>query len=150
MHQIAEIELVYNTSVKPSARVSVDGPGSAYQLFLTTWDAKRIELQEELKVMLLNADSKVLGICHLSSGGCNGTVSDPKLLFAAALKGNATFVILCHNHTSGNTAPSRADLELTKKVKQIGEILGLLVLDHLIITSESYFSFADAGLLDVW
>ena len=81
------------------------------------------------------------------SGGISGTVADPKVIFQVALKANASSVILCHNHPSGNTKPSDNDIQLTKKLKKAGEFLELNVLDHLIITPDSYFSFADESLL---
>jgi len=89
----------------------------------------------------------VLGIVEVSTGGIAGTVADPKLIFAAALKGAATEIILSHNHPSGNLAPSQADIDVTRKIKEGGKLLKIAVLDHIIITSERYFSFADEGLL---
>ena len=84
---------------------------------------------------------------EVSTGGMSGTVADPKLIFAAALKAGASGMILSHNHPSSNLQPSDADILLTKKVKAGGELLEISVLDHLIVTSEGYFSFADEGLL---
>ncbi|WP_317168263.1 JAB domain-containing protein [Pontibacter pamirensis] len=102
---------------------------------------------EQFKVMLLNRANKVLGIYETSTGGVAGTVADPKLIFVAALKACASSIVLCHNHPSGNLKPSAADLQLTKKIKQGGELLDIAVLDHIILTSESYYSLADEGLL---
>ena len=76
-----------------------------------------------------------------------GTVADPKLIFVAALKSGATGVLLAHNHPSGNLTPSQADIDLTRKIKEGGKLLEIQLLDHLIITSEGYYSFADEGLL---
>jgi DNA repair protein RadC len=69
------------------------------------------------------------------------------LVFTAALKANACSLVLSHNHPSGNLRPSKADEELTMKIKEAGKFLDIQVLDHLIVTSEGYFSFADEGLL---
>ena len=90
---------------------------------------------------------RVLGIYELSTGGVAGTVADPKLVFMAALKANACKIILRHNHPSGNLKPSRADEELTKRIATAGMYLDIKVNDHIIITSEGYYSFADEGLL---
>jgi DNA repair protein RadC len=89
----------------------------------------------------------VLGIYEVSTGGITGTVADPRLIFAAALKANACAMIISHNHPSGNLKPSRQDEELTAKLKQAGQFLDIKVLDHLIITTETYFSFADEEIL---
>ena len=99
------------------------------------------------RCFLTNRANKVLGIIELSSGGIAGTVTDPKLIFAAALKAGASGFLICHNHPSGNLTPSESDLLLTKKLKEGGRLLEVQLLDHIIITSESYFSFADEGIL---
>ena len=106
-----------------------------------------LELQEEFKIMLLNRYNKVIGIFTASSGGIAGTVADPKLIFACALKGAASGIILAHNHPSGSLQASQADIDLTKKLRDGGKLLDIQILDHIIITSESYYSFADEGLL---
>jgi DNA repair protein RadC len=98
-------------------------------------------------VILLNRANQVLGIYEVSTGGVSGTVADPKLIFAAAIKSSSSGLIFSHSHPSGNLQPSQADIALTRKIKEGGEILEISVLDHIILTSEGYFSFADEGLL---
>ena len=88
-----------------------------------------------------------LGIYHLSKGGIAGTVVDPKIVFSVALKSAASSLILIHNHPSGNLQPSEADKTITKKLVDAAKLLDINVLDHLIISIESYYSFADEGLL---
>jgi DNA repair protein RadC len=108
----------------------------------------KIELVEQFSAMFLNRANKVLAIYQLSTGGITGTIADPRLLFIAALKVGSTALILCHNHPSNNSKLSIADMELTKKIKEGGKLLDIILLDHLIITpSEGYYSMADAGLL---
>jgi DNA repair protein RadC len=102
---------------------------------------------ESFWVLLLNRANRVLRKISISEGGLSGTVADPKKIFKIALEHNASSVILCHNHPSGNIQPSEADIRLTKKMKQAGELLDMPVLDHLIIGGDSYFSFADEGNL---
>ena len=104
-------------------------------------------MQEEFKVMLLNRGNKVIGVYEASSGGLTGTVADPRLILAAALKSLAVSIILSHNHPSGNLKPSRADEELTQKIKVAAAYHDIKVMDHIIITSEGYYSFANEGLL---
>ena len=104
-----------------------------------------IELQEEFKVVLLNRANEVLGVYSLSKGGITGTIVDQRLIFAVALKCNATGIILCHNHPSGNLKPSEADVTMTSKIKKCGELFDISLLDHLIITKNGYFSFTQDG-----
>jgi len=103
---------------------------------------------EEFWIILLNRANKVISKEQISSGGVSGTVVDAKIIFKKTLEiSPASSIILCHNHPSGNTKPSQADIDLTKKLKVAGETLDILVLDHLIIAESSYFSFADEGRL---
>ncbi len=146
-HQVAEIQLTYKSKVKASERPKIANSKDAYEVFLENWDATKIEFVEQFKVMLTNRANKVLGIFELSSGGVNGTVADPKLIFAAAIKANACGLILAHNHPSGTTQPSQSDISLTRKIKEGGKLLEIQLLDHIIVTLESHFSFADEGLI---
>ncbi|PRY03676.1 DNA repair protein RadC [Pontibacter ummariensis] len=145
--KVAEIKLTYRAKVKPSERPQVTSSTDCFKVLKESWDTGKLEFVEQFKVMLLNRANRVLGIYETSTGGVAGTVADPKLIFVAALKACASSIVLCHNHPSGNLKPSTADLQLTKKIKQGGELLDIAVLDHIILTSESYYSLADEGLL---
>lgn len=145
--QVAEIQLSYRSTVKASERAKISGSKDAYEILRSTWDNSRIELIEQFKILLTNRANKVLGIFEVSSGGISGTVADPKLIFIAALKAGACGMILAHNHPSGNLMPSQADIDLTKKIKEGGKLLEIQVLDHVIISFEGYYSFADEGLI---
>ena len=102
---------------------------------------------EEFWVIYMNNSNKVIYKSQLSKGGITGTLVDVRLVYKMALEMGATALILCHNHPSGTLVPSDADKQITKKVKTAGESLEIKVLDHLIITERSYFSFADEGLI---
>lgn len=102
---------------------------------------------EEFHVIYLNNSNKVIDRHSLSKGGITGTLVDIRLAFKQALQLGATATILVHNHPSGNLSPSAADKQLTQKFRTAGESLDIKVLDHIIITEKSYFSFADEGLL---
>jgi DNA repair protein RadC len=104
-------------------------------------------IHEEFVVLMLSRANEVLGKYELSKGGIAGTVVDPKLIFRSALEHLASGIILCHNHPSGNTKPSPEDIKLTKKLKDAGAFMEISVFDHIIIAGNSYFSFADEGLL---
>jgi DNA repair protein RadC len=102
---------------------------------------------EHFVVIYLNQSNSLL--CHkiISSGGITGTVADPRIILKTALEESATSIILSHNHPSGNLKPSIADEQLTQKIKQAAALMDIKILDHLIITNDGYFSFADQGLL---
>jgi DNA repair protein RadC len=102
---------------------------------------------EEFWILLLNRANRVIKKQQISFGGISGTVADPKIIFKIALEELASGIILAHNHPSGNLTPSPQDLELTRKLKESGKLLEILVLDHLIITRNKFFSFADEGIL---
>lgn len=144
---VSEIELVYRTAIRPSHRPQVNSSASAYEILLAGWDPGKIEFIEQFKVLLLSRSNRVLGQYELSTGGTTGTVVDVRLIFAAALKANASGIIMAHNHPSGTLAASQADRDITKKVKEAGRILEIPLLDHLIVTTEGYYSFADQGML---
>jgi len=102
---------------------------------------------EEFWILLLNRGNKIINSICISQGGLSGTVADPKKIFKTALEQYAASVILCHNHPSGNIKPSESDLRLTQKLKKAGSFLDLPVIDHIILGDDSYFSFADEGIL---
>ena len=102
---------------------------------------------EEFWILYLNNSNKVIQELPLSKGGITGTLVDIRIAYKQALQLGATATILVHNHPSGNLNPSTADKQLTAKFKTAGESLDIKVLDHVIVTEKSYFSFADEGLL---
>lgn len=144
---VAEIELIYKTKVKASQRPLISCSRDAYSLLLNTWDENKIEFVEQFKVLLLNRGNRVLGIYENSTGGVCGTIADIRLIFAAALKCNAVTIMLAHNHPSSSLKPSHADNLLTEKFREAGKFLDICVLDHLIISKEGYYSYADEGVL---
>ena len=102
---------------------------------------------EEFWVGYLNRRHKIIELKKVSEGGVAGTVADPKIIFKHAVELLASSIILAHNHPSGNLSPSEADKQLTKKLVQGGKMLDILVVDHLIISDQRFFSFADEGLM---
>ncbi|GAB4158092.1 MAG: DNA repair protein RadC [Winogradskyella sp.] len=102
---------------------------------------------EEFWILYLNNSNKVIQKNQLSKGGITGTLVDVRLVLKSALEVGATSLILCHNHPSGTLKPSQADKDITLKLKTAAQSLDIKVLDHLIITEKTYFSFADEGIL---
>lgn len=145
--RLAEIQLVYKQKYKISERPQINTSIELYKILKENWNFEIIEFIEEFKIILLNRANRVLGIVPISVGGTAGTIADPKVIFASALKCNSASIVLCHNHPSGNLKPSQADIELTRKLKNAGQFLDLPVIEHIILTKESYFSFADEGMM---
>lgn len=102
---------------------------------------------EEFWMLLLNRNSRVIARERLSVGGITGTIVDARVVFKRAIEGNATAIVLFHNHPSGSFAPSQSDLDITRKLVRSGEALDISVLDHLIVGETGYYSFADEGQL---
>ena len=142
---IAEVAISYSTNVKPGDRVKITSSLAAFEVFAAGWPS--YEHREYFYIILMNRANKVLGISQISVGGISGTVVDPKLVFQAALKANASSIILGHNHPSGELIPSDADNALTRKLADVGTLLDLPVLDHLIMNGETYYSYKDEGKL---
>ena len=143
-HTIAEIKINYLPK-KLKCNTKITHSQKAYEVFLEYWDKGTLEYQEEFKILLLNNANTPLGIYTLSRGGMTFTSVDLKILFGVILKSGATSFITVHNHPSGKLKPSKADIELHKKVKKIANFHELNYLDNLIITTSNYYSFADKG-----
>jgi DNA repair protein RadC len=102
---------------------------------------------EVFAVVFMNRANKINHFQVLSSGGISHTIVDPRIIFKRALEVKATSIVLCHNHPSGNLRPSRQDEALTAKLKEAGTLLDINVVDHLIVSDEGYYSFADEGMI---
>ncbi|REJ81430.1 MAG: DNA repair protein [Bacteroidetes bacterium] len=144
---LAEITVKYSSKVKSKDRRNVTCARDAEALFREVWNTDTIELREEFYILFLNRANRLLGWMKVAEGGITGTVCDPRIIFAIALKSVASSIILAHNHPSGNTEPSQSDIALTNKLIEGGKLLEITVLDHLIITKESQYSFAENGLI---
>lgn len=149
LNNVSEIDIVYKRKVtcKASERPLVSSSADGYQICRHYWNEDKIELLEEFKVLFLSRANRVLQLFPVSQGGITGTVADPRLILAGAITVAACSMILVHNHPSGSLKPSRQDEELTMKIKEAAKYFDIKVLDHLIISSEGYYSFADEGLL---
>jgi DNA repair protein RadC len=145
-NQLSEIQVNYTSKVKISEMQKVTSSKDALECFRHIWSDK-INYIEECVLLLLNRAHKVMGYVKLSSGGTAGTVVDAKVIFQVALKCNASSIILSHNHPSGNINPSEPDNVITKQILEVGKFLGIPLLDHIIITQEGFYSYADEGSL---
>ena len=145
---VSEVQLIYKNKVKASDRKKITCSRDAYNVFMDNWNPEIIEFVEEFKILLMNRSNSVLGILEISKGGISGTVTDLRVIYVAAIKGNASGIICAHNHPSGNLNPSESDTRLTQKLKEAGSLLDIQLLDHLILSTEGdYYSFTDNGNL---
>lgn len=147
LFSVTEVELVYRNKVNPCDRPKLTSSQHVYDVLLSAWDQNKIELMEQFSILLLDRSNHCLGVSLISTGGVSACAIDPKIIFATALKGRASALILAHNHPSGNLNPSPEDKRLTQKLVEGGKVLDISVLDHLIITPRGFRSFADEGLM---
>jgi len=145
--KVSEIEISYRPAFKLSEKPKVNSSQLAYQILKQSWDQNKLELLEEFKVILLNRQNRVLGVLNVAQGGLSEVMVDPKVIFSAALKACASGIVLSHNHPNSELRPSEADVKLTGKMVEGGELLGVRVHDHVIISAYGYFSFADEGMM---
>lgn len=109
------------------------------------WNHDTIELREEFIVLCLNNAHEVLGWINIATGGLSATTVDPRLIFGVALSTVSASIIVAHNHPSGSVNPSPQDIGVTKRLRAAGEVLAITLVDHLIVTRDNYYSFADSG-----
>jgi DNA repair protein RadC len=149
IQNVNEIDVVYKRKIncKLQERPCILTSSDTYDILMNYWDKNKIELLEEAKILFLNRANRVLHIMSLSQGGMCGTVMDPAIALGVALKIAAKSIILAHNHPSGSLRPSSQDEEITHKIKTAAKYFDIRVLDHLIVTLDGYFSFADEGMM---
>lgn len=145
--KVTEVQITYRNRVPLRERIQVTKSETAYKILRRAWDENKVELLEQFKILLLDQQNNCLGVSNIATGGIASCLADPRVIFVTALKAKASSIILAHNHPSGSLQPSAADIALTRKLHQGGGLLDIAVLDHLILTPESYRSLADEGLM---
>lgn len=144
---VTEVELIYRSKIPANDRPQLSCSSKTYDVLMQAWDQNKIELVEQFGILLLDRSLYCLGVSFVATGGIGACLIDPKIIFATALKGRASSLILAHNHPSGSTQPSEEDKRLTKRLSEGGRLLDINVYDHLIVTPRKYLSFADEGLM---
>jgi DNA repair protein RadC len=134
-------------SVTKGDKVTITSPEKMVEVMRSIFDADTILWTEEVIMVCLNRANDVVGYYKVSSGGFSGTVLDPRVVMTIALNNASSSIILAHNHPSGNLKPSEGDKSITEKIKNACAFFDMKLLDHLIITDESYFSFNEGGLI---
>ncbi|AIL46961.1 JAB domain-containing protein [Elizabethkingia anophelis] len=142
--EVAEVQVSYLPTKHP---VTINGSRMANEIFQQIWDKSLLYIQEQFYVLFLNQAHNVLCWRLISTGDGKSCIVDKKLLGAIVCKTLTQNVILAHNHPSGNLKPSKSDKRLTWDVQRMLQLFEVKVLDHLIITDNDYFSFADEDLI---
>ena len=140
-------ELYLGRKKSDALKIKVSTSRDIYSFFKQVWDEDTMEFCESAMAVYLNRANNTIGWMKISQGGISGTIMDVKIILAGALKSGACGVIVAHNHPSGNTKPSEMDIRLTQKLKAACDIMDLCLLDHVILTEDSYYSFSDNGAL---
>ena len=144
-YRVAEVELSYRNRVAKSKRKQILDSTTAYRVLRENFSDDTIDYKETFKVLYLNQACQVLGCSTISVGGITQTMADVRLILQGALLTNAVAMILAHNHPSGNTRPSREDDALTRRITEASKLLDIRVADHIILSSEDFYSYNDEG-----
>ncbi len=122
----------------------IEGPESVFKLLRNEIGDKK---KESFYILSLTTRNNLISVDKVSTGTLSASLAHPREVFLAAIKNSTSSVIIVHNHPSGDTQPSKDDLEITKRLVKAGKILGINVIDHIIVTKDNYFSFKDKGLI---
>lgn len=142
-----KIAVSWDKKLPNSDLIQIKSSADAANAFRTIFNKDTFHWQEESMILCLNHANKVTGYFKISSGGMTSTIIDVRMVFTVALKALATSIIIAHNHPTGTLKASDADKNITQKLVRGGEVLDIKILDHIILTDESYLSFADEGIL---
>ena len=142
---VSEVKPYVINKIPNSEKPSVGSSAESAKIFRSIYDVNDIDLKEYFFVMCLNQASKVNAVVKIGEGSINSCVADVAEILRAAIMTNSRFIICCHNHLSGQLKASDSDKAITKRVSNAADLMGLKLLDHIILTSESYYSLADNG-----
>jgi DNA repair protein RadC len=142
-----KISLSWDKKIKKSELTTCRNSADLYAVAKELFNKDTFDWTEEVLLICLNRANAVIGYTKVSSGGITGTVLDPRVVFAIALNCAATSIVVMHNHPSGNLKPSKGDEDITERIRVAGNALDIKLLDHLIVTDESYYSFRDDGMI---
>jgi len=142
MKTISEYQLKKVSSDLPKVKVNNSQIAADY---IRQFYFDDISIYESCFVLLLNRANDTIGYAKISQGGVTGTIIDTKLVFKYAVDSLASSLVICHNHPSGQLTPSQDDINITKRIKEACKLFDMCLLDHIILTEESYYSFADNG-----
>ncbi|QMU65242.1 MAG: DNA repair protein [Flavobacteriaceae bacterium] len=145
---ISKIQLSYQPEIPVKDRIKILDSGQSAETLRSLWNPDTLELQEQFMVLYLNNRNQIIGYYPHSSGTMTQAMIDMRLILATALGCGAVSMILSHNHPSSNPKPSKADHILTQKISKASKTIDITLLDHIILTKDSHYSFADNGEID--
>jgi len=146
MKYCSELKLTTKKYKSKFEKVKILDSKSCYNVIKKFWH-KDLNVYESFFILMLNQANETIAFAKISQGGVAGTVVDVKIIAKYALDCLSPAIILAHNHPSGNPTPSRADINITKKIKEGLKLLDIAVLDHLILFNDSYTSMADEDFM---
>lgn len=142
---LSAIELAKRFNLRESiGEFSIENPRSVANIFVNTLND---DMKEHFYVLLLNTKNKIISWDEISKGDLNSSIVHPREVFKYALKNSANSIICLHNHPSGDTTPSKEDIEITKRLVEVGNLVGIRLLDHIIIGGNSYVSLREKGII---
>lgn len=149
LYQIPEyrVQMVADRHVPFEKRPKITTAADAVPIFREMITPDELHFREHMVMLMLNPTARVIGSYRLSTGGVCSTILDVRVVAQAALSCMASSVIICHNHPSGNINSSKADDALTKKLKKALETLDIILLDHIILTAEDFYSYKNDSKL---
>ncbi|MDF2380516.1 JAB domain-containing protein [Nostoc ellipsosporum NOK] len=147
LFNVAMIDISYKNRSKACERPRITEPEAAHKIFMAAWDLNKIDLVEHFYSMFLDQSGRCLGISHVASGGISACIVDPRIILSTAILSKSSGIILAHNHPSGHLKPSQNDLKLTERLTSVAKMLDINILDHLILSSDGFVSFAREGLM---
>ena len=142
--KINEVEIVYKR--KNFSKPKFQNSNQDYKILYPFFESV-IDHHESFKILLCDNNNRILGVHHVSEGGLTGTVVDIRIIAQSIILSNAKSVVIAHNHPSGKLEPSSADIKITNKIKDMCQLIEVNLLDHIILTSDSYYSFCDENVL---
>jgi len=144
IYMVGESYLAYKEKIMQS--VDIKNSQNVYDFIKSMWHSD-IQIIERFLLLTISRKNSIISYQWISQGGLSGTAIDLRIIFKTAIEALSSAIIVCHNHPSGNLNPSDADITITDKISSAGNILDVKLLDHLIITSNAYYSMADNNLL---
>lgn len=144
---LPQCKISFSFEADPEKLPTITSAVSAHQYLLSVWDLDSINYKEEFYVLLLNNSKKCMGWSKISSGGRTATIVEPAMVFQVAMLANASSIIVAHNHPSGVLSASIADISVTKKLLDIGNLLNIILEDHIIVGQSEYLSFLEEGMI---
>lgn len=140
---LSELFRRFNTLKSNSNKVKITSPSDIANLLITEMIGLN---QEVLKLIILNTKNKVIKVKDVFKGSLNSSIVHPREIFSEAIKYGGASIIICHNHPSGDPTPSKEDINITLRVRDCGELLGIKLLDHIIIGENKYVSLKEKGI----